>query len=125
MLAALAVLTVAGGCHDPDDFLPTAPETVDSLVLSVSASSMPADGFSRIEIFAQIDPLADDGKRTVVFTTTAGIFVGETEDNSNNRTKKVAADTTGLANGNYLLQATAVDFNANRKKKLIIVGVNN
>lgn len=34
-------------------------------------------------------------------------------------------DTTGLANGNYLLQATAIDFNANRKKKLIIVGVNN
>jgi hypothetical protein len=34
-------------------------------------------------------------------------------------------DTTGLANGNYLVQATAIDNNANRKKKLIVVGVNN
>lgn len=97
--ATIALLiVVAAGCeHKPGRFLPTSPDVVDSLTLATAANSMPADGFSRVEITALINDQADADKRTVVFTTTAGTFTGATEAGSDGRTKKVPADSLGVA----------------------------
>ncbi len=90
----LAVLAL-GGCYDQNDHSPTAPETVNALTLTAAASTLPADGFSRIELVARIDPDADADHRSVVFTTTAGTLVGSTA--ADKRSLTVPADTSGAA----------------------------
>jgi hypothetical protein len=73
----LLVLTVLGACdHDSDDYLPTAPRVSEALVLIVSATSLPADGVSRIDLEARISANADPAKRRITFTTSAGSLVG-------------------------------------------------
>ncbi len=67
------------GCsrkHSGNAFLPSSPDFFGALVLSVSASSIPADGFSRVEITAQITGEADLDKRQVRFSTDNGDFPG-------------------------------------------------
>jgi hypothetical protein len=94
-LALAALLLSAGRCYDKDDFSPTAPETLDALVLSTAggATTLPADGVSRLRIVAQISPDASPDRRTVLFSTTAGTLIGTAA----NGMVAVPADGTGRA----------------------------
>jgi hypothetical protein len=96
MRAPLALLLVALiaclACSDSNDRGPTAPEVLSALTLTVSASTAPADGFTRVELIARIDPNADANKRTILFSSTAGTLVG-----ANGGTLQVTADQNGQA----------------------------
>lgn len=93
---ALAVLLpLAAGCHNPDDYSPTAPAFQGALELEVSTATLPADGFSRAALTARITPTADTDKRTVVLTVTAGTVVGSTA--ADGRSLMVTADESGVA----------------------------
>jgi hypothetical protein len=94
-LLALAAGLAACNRYNPNDFSPTAPGTANALVLSASATSIPADGFSVATITAQIDPASAPDRRTIVFTTTAGSFVGATDNSGRKAT--LTADTSGRA----------------------------
>jgi hypothetical protein len=94
-LLALAAGLAACNRYNPNDYSPTAPGTANALVLSASATSIPADGFSVTTITAQIDPASAPDRRTIVFTTTDGTFVGATDNAGRKAT--VTADTTGRA----------------------------
>ncbi len=106
LLAALACNN-----YHPKEYSPTQPGTVDSLSLSASATAIPADGFSTATITAQIDPAAAPDRRTVVFTTSAGTFVGATD--SGGKKVSVAADTLGRASvqlqSQQVIQTATVD----------------
>jgi hypothetical protein len=90
--AFLAVLLLAAlaGCNSP-----TEPDAAGSLSLTPAANEIPADGFSRVSLTAEIDPRAAADRRTVVFTTTAGTLVGATEENG--RKLSLAVDSAGRA----------------------------
>lgn len=92
-------------CYDKSEYSPTAPETVNALTLSASASTLPADGFSRLELIARIDPNADASRRSVVFTTTAGSLVGSSAGDQ--RSLTVTADSNGEARA-FLQSSTVV-----------------
>jgi hypothetical protein len=100
-LPFLLVLAATLACYDKDESLPTAPEVTGALTLSASAASAPADGFTRIELNAQIDPRADADKRTINFSTTAGTFASNSAT-----TLVVTADSNGRAQA--FLQASTV-----------------
>jgi hypothetical protein len=94
-LARCLVLTIAAaGCHSPDDYL-VSPSAADRmLAVTVSSTTLPADGISRATITAQLDPRTDFDKRNVTFTTTAGTLIaGGTEALS----ITVPADASGRA----------------------------
>lgn len=80
--------------HQGEPFLPSSPDFSGALVLSVSASSIPADGISRVQITAQITGAADTDKRRVRFTTTDGDFPG-TNGASLGQTRDADVDSTG------------------------------
>ena len=74
LLVTLAATTPA--CHAPDDYL-LSPSQIDRmLTVTVSSSTISADGVSRVTITAQLDPRTDADKRNVTFTTTAGMLIG-------------------------------------------------
>lgn len=92
-VAAVLALAVAG-CHDPDAYV-LGPDTADAvLAVTVSATTLPADGIARATIVAQIDPRSDADKRAVTFTTSAGTLIGGAQEGT---TTTVDADTTGRA----------------------------
>ncbi len=80
-LALLLLLTSMvlawSGCnrqHKDEAFLPTSPEFSGALTVTPLAPSIPADGFSRVEIRAEITGAADLNKRTVRLETDNGDF---------------------------------------------------
>ncbi len=52
------------------------PLSADTLELTASATSIPADGFSTVELLAVIDPATPPDFRNIIFETTRGTFVG-------------------------------------------------
>lgn len=86
--AALALAAIVA-CYDSDDY-DLSPSDVDrrlqfAVVDSLNGtarSTVPADGFSRLTLTAAISPQADAGRRTLVFTTSAGKLLGATTSGS-------------------------------------------
>jgi hypothetical protein len=77
-LGCVIVLVTACKVNHPDQYL-TSPSESDKVIrVSSAQASIPADGFSRVRITAEITPDADASKRDVKFTTTAGTLVGTT-----------------------------------------------
>ncbi len=87
----------AVGCYKQSDYEPPA-LVEESLVVGTvgGATSIPADGVSRLTIVAQLDRRADLDKRTVVFSTSAGTLVGGAAATVSGE-REVAADSTGRA----------------------------
>jgi len=95
LLCVLALATVATtACHRPNDYLLSPTLADEVLSVTLSATSIPADGISRMTVTAQIDPRTDFDKRTVVFTTTAGTLIAAGQQGT---TISITADTTGKA----------------------------
>ncbi|HXU33959.1 MAG TPA: hypothetical protein VN851_25585 [Thermoanaerobaculia bacterium] len=98
VLSALTILALASnGCYKQSDFEPPA-IVEESLVLGTvgGVTSLPADGVSRLRLVAQVDPRADLGKRTVIFSTSGGTLVGGNPSGQAGE-REVAADGTGQA----------------------------
>ncbi len=95
--ARVAALLLLAGCHESDDFSPTAPQldTILSLTAEDDRTTIPADGISRVRILARIAPNAAADRRTLVFSTSAGTLVGGRANADG--TQEVDADLTGLA----------------------------
>lgn len=94
----LFLLFLAAGaiaCYHEEDYLPSSPGTQNSLVLTLSATSVSADGFSRVDLTAQISPDAADNRRTVIFETDKGTIVAG--DNKDETQRSVPADSAGVA----------------------------
>lgn len=66
----------------------------DIIRVSTSASEMPADGFSRVAITAELGPAPSTSNRPVTFKTTAGTFVGAAAPA---KEITVNADSAGIA----------------------------
>lgn len=100
-LALLALLPpLLAGCYDKSDYSPTAPlaNQVVTLASSSGATSLPADGFSRLHLEARLSGDPAFSKRTVLFSTTAGTLDGGTPGtNCNNLCRNVPADGNGVA----------------------------
>lgn len=71
---------------DPADF-----EKYLTLTVEPAVETVPADGFSRVRLVAQLDS-PDNAHRTIVFTTTAGTLLGGTAQG-----REVAAASDGRA----------------------------
>jgi hypothetical protein len=87
-------------CYKKSDYSPTAALANQVITLSSpsGATSLPADGLSRLHLEARLpgDPPFD--KRTVVFSTTLGTLDGGTVGaNCNNLCHNVTADSSGIA----------------------------
>ena len=90
----LALASIATACHKPEDYL-LSPSQIDRmLTLTVSSSTISADGISRATITVQLDPRTDAGKRDVTFSTTAGTLIAGGREGM---TITVAADSAGRA----------------------------
>jgi hypothetical protein len=89
----LALMTTAAGCHRPDDYL-LASHADSVLSVTLSATTLPADGISRATITAQLDPETDADKRTLTFTTTAGTLIADGKEGPSITTQ---ADISGKA----------------------------
>lgn len=63
------------GCYDPDAHTLNPSRISEFLSITTSASSIPANGVSRVTITIQIDPESDLDKRLVTITTSAGTLV--------------------------------------------------
>jgi adhesin/invasin len=72
LACCVALVTAAAGCYRPDDYLLGPSQADQALVVTVSATTVSADGISRVTITAQLDPRTDADKRILTFTTTAG-----------------------------------------------------
>jgi len=95
LLCILVLAIVATpACHKPDDYLLSPTLADEVLSVTLSATSIPADGIARTTITAQLDPRTDYDKRTVTFATTAGTLIA---DGQQGTTVSVTADTTGKA----------------------------
>lgn len=90
ILLVVLLAAALGACYDS----PTEPDT-KALQLTPATAEIPADGFSRVTLTAEIDPRAAADRRTVVFATTAGTFVGATEEGG--KKLSVSADSAGRA----------------------------
>lgn len=80
LLAVLAFGLPACSSYDDSLYLPTSPDRVNALELTIDKPSIPADGFSIATLVARIDPNASPANRTITFTTTVGAFVGAPGD---------------------------------------------
>ena len=89
----LLLALVATGCHRPDDYL-LASQADQVLSVTLSTTTLPADGISRATITAQLDPRTDIDKRTITFTTTAGTLIADGKEGT---AITVPADTSGKA----------------------------
>ena len=93
VVAAASACAACENFHS-DRYLPSAPDTVNALSLTVAPASIPADGFSTTTVTAQISAGADADKRVIKFTTTTGTIVGA----SGNGTEiERTVDTSGAA----------------------------
>ncbi len=95
-LVAGSLLT-ASRCYDRASYQPTAPEVQGALTLASEsgATSLPADGLSRLRLVAQVSPAAAPDRRTIVFTASRGTLVGGAAAAGGGQT--VDADGTGRA----------------------------
>src|SRR5262245_60608381 len=93
LAVCLLLLTAATGCHHPDDYL-LASQSDQVLSVTLSATTVPADGISRVTITAQLDPRTDIDKRNVTFATTAGTLIAGGKEA---QSLTVPADTSGKA----------------------------
>jgi hypothetical protein len=84
----------AAACHQPDDYLPGPSRADEVLAVTLSATTLPADGIARLTITAQLDPRTDLDKRNITFTTTAGSLIAEGKEGP---AITVPADTGGTA----------------------------
>lgn len=100
-LALLALLCLpCAACYNKSDYSPTAPLANQVITLSSTsgATTLPADGFSRVRLEARLPGDPAFANRTVVFTTTAGTLSGGTPGtNCNNTCQNVTADGSGVA----------------------------
>ncbi len=98
VLVASGLFALAG-CYDKDDYAPTAANVEQIVVLeSVSgATSLPADGFSRLAVQARLlgDPAF--ARRTVVFSVDNGSLDGGQAPSDCPACREVVADANGLA----------------------------
>jgi hypothetical protein len=93
--AAAVGLVALAGCYSPDDYRLT-PNDVNALLkLEVvgTSTSVPADGFSRLQIVARILKDFDKDRGTIVFKTSDGSF----DPTADLKEKEVAADADGNA----------------------------
>lgn len=93
---ALCLGLAAAGCYDAEDHSPT-DALVDAILTLVSPSgqtSLPADGFSRLELEARLHGDPAFARRTVLFHTTEGTLEGGTPDGD---AMAVEADGAGRA----------------------------
>ncbi len=93
-LACGALAWAACDQHSDNAYLPTSPGIAEALSVTPSASTIPADGFSRVVITGQITAEADLDKRQIQFTTTGGVFIEPDSNNTKQKTGKV--DTQGV-----------------------------
>jgi hypothetical protein len=95
-LALALLLPATAGCFDQKKYEVTAPnlEAFLSLAAANNATSLPADGVSRLVITATISPAAAAAQRTLTFSTTSGQLFGGTEANGS---KEVVVDSSGQA----------------------------
>lgn len=77
-LLLLGTILSAGNCFDPNERSPTSPAVQGALRVSLSSSSIPADGTAILSVTAEIDPRADAENRVLVFQTTDGRFLEAT-----------------------------------------------
>ena len=93
-LCCLALATAVTACHRPDDYL-LSPALADQVLsVTLSSTTLPADGISRATITAQLDPRTDFDKRNVTFATTAGTLIADGKEGA---TITVTADAAGKA----------------------------
>lgn len=99
LVLALLLAFFLLACYDKSDYSPTAALVDRVVVLSAAdgATSLPADGFSRLRIEARLQGDPDFAKRTVVFSTSSGTLVGGTPGTSCNGCQTVPADGSGRA----------------------------
>jgi hypothetical protein len=94
MACCLVLLTAATACHSPDDYL-LSPSRLDQVLnVTLSATTIPADGVSVVTITAQLDRRTDADKRSVTFTTTAGTLIA---GGSEGASITIQADSAGTA----------------------------
>ena len=87
--AVAAMAFAASACYNPME--PS--DIIDKIVmLSSSASEIPADGFSTVRLKAEITKEAAEGRRNVTFATTRGTFVGSGESGGQRIARKATAD---------------------------------
>jgi hypothetical protein len=86
-------------CYDKSDYSPTSSLVDRVVVLSAAngATSLPADGFSRLRIEARLQGDPDFAKRTVVFSTSNGTLVGGSPVTNCTGCMSVPADGSGRA----------------------------
>lgn len=89
---AAALVAAATSCYRGSDYSPTDPGV---LVLTVDATSIPADGVSRTGLTVTITPRASTAHRIIAFSTTAGSFVGGAGVTATDREVTVDADGRG------------------------------
>jgi len=94
----------ACGGFDRDRYLPTSPDFVEALTVTVDRSSIPADGFSTTRVTATISANASTTRRVVAFDATKGVFAGSGSPESGHI--EATVDDSGTAT--VLLRSTAV-----------------
>src|SRR5437762_5070562 len=94
IVCGLMLAATATGCHRPDNYV-LGPSLADQVLrVTLSSTTLPADGISRATITAQLDPRSDIDKRNVTFTTTAGTLIAAGKEGP---AITVPADTNGTA----------------------------
>lgn len=94
-----ALLTGSTGCYDKSDYSPTE-QLVDQIITLTTANgatSLPADGFSRLQLVAQLLGAPALDKRVVVFSTTNGTLSGGQAVANCSGCQQVEADGNGRA----------------------------
>jgi hypothetical protein len=100
LLLMLAWMAGLAACYNKSDYSPTAPLANQVITLSSpsGATTLPADGFSRVHLEARLPGDPAFANRAVVFSTTAGTLDGGTPGtNCNNLCRDVTADGNGIA----------------------------
>ena len=90
LVPVLAALTLVG-CNAASDLVSVDPSKI--VHLSVSASTIPADGISEVVVTARVPMGGQTEAASVNFTTTRGEFVGASDP----RDHEVVADSDGVA----------------------------
>src|SRR5262245_25914176 len=94
VLCCLVLMAGIAACHEPDEYRLGPSEIAQVLGVTLSSQTMPADGISKVMITAQLDPRTDADKRSVTFTTTAGMLVNGAREAMS---MTMQADATGKA----------------------------
>ena len=99
LLSVLCLGALLAGCYDKSDYSPSG-QLVDEILTLSSASgatSLPADGFSRLQLVAHLLGTPAFDKRTVVFSTTDGTLQGGQAVANCTGCQQVEADGNGRA----------------------------